>query len=177
MSEQVHGEETEAASVESQSESEPSAHDASRREMLSAAVKFSGIMAGIGLCGQTLLSGSEAQAAKLPKDQRVRKKDLPPIVDPKSIEGPGLANVEVNGEALRSLLNEAFAGGSMSKAIKKWGAKTKLPKDVLADLGKISDADIKALGLVRQQLDASLNGIAVESMWTVHEHATYRKKK
>ena len=167
----MHDDETEATPSES------STPEASRREMLSAAVKFSGIMAGIGLCGQTLLGSSEAQAAKLPKHQRVKKGELPPIVDPKSIEGPGLPNVQVDGNALRSLLAEAFAGGSMSEAIKKWGPKTKLPKEVLADLGKINDADIKALKLVRQQLDASLNGIAVEAMWGVHEHATYRKKK
>jgi hypothetical protein len=168
MSEQPTAPNRETSATETESEA---VQDKSRREMLSAAVKFSGIMAGLGLCGQTLLGSREAQAKT-----ETETECSPSAIKPQLLEGQGLPGVDVDGDALRALMVEAFEGGSMSKAIRKWGKATKLPKSVLKQLRQISDKDIAALAVIRQQLQASLNGIAIAAPWTVHEHATYRTK-
>ena len=121
-----------------------------RREMLSAAVRFSSVLGLFGLSVDALFA-DEADAKRA---------------------APG-----VNGGALKRLLAEALERGDMEAAIKKFGAQTKLSPAQLNQLRQISSNDLRMLKSIRQRFNKALKGIADVAPWQVHEHNAYRNRK
>ena len=136
--------ESEELTVESESHED----DYDRREMLSAAVRFSAILGTLGLSADALFADdAEARGGK------------------------------VKSGKVKQLIMYAIEQGDMGSAITRYGKGTRLSKDKLNQLRKISNEDLRMLRDIQGRFKKALKGIASLGPWQVHEHNAYRKRK
>ena len=122
--------------------------DHDRREMLSAAVRFSAVLGTLGLSADALFA-DEADA----KSGKAR------------------------GGKVKQLIMYAIDQGDMEKAIARFGKASKLSQAKLGQLRKITNEDLRMLKDIQARFKVALKGIASVGPWQVHEHNAYRKRK
>jgi len=126
----------------------PDAELPARRDLLESVVKFSAVLAGLGLCASSMLMGAEAQAG--PQEGGVNKK------------------------ALQKLIRHAVDNGNMKAAVKRFGPKSGLKDEQLDMLLQVEREDLLAIREVKDRFRSALDdsGLAV---WEVVEHNTNLK--